>query len=82
MNTLSELSLDELIKRKLTLKGALIGFGILIGFVILIFFFLKPRPLLLVPVISFPITLLPVFISLKSINDEIRSRNSKSPGNV
>ncbi|PTT04050.1 hypothetical protein DBR11_00600 [Pedobacter sp. HMWF019] len=79
MKTLSELSLDELIKRKLTLKGALIGFGILIGLVVLIFCFLKPKPILLVPVIAFPITLLPVFISLKSINDEIRSRGSKSP---
>lgn len=83
MKPLSALSSEELIKRKSTLKGILIGFMIiaLIVAVLLVyicFFSNKRLPIAtLIPIFSLPLTWLPVFISIKSINDEIELRKQK-----
>jgi hypothetical protein len=39
-------------------------------------FFLKAKLVLFIPVMVLPITWLPIYISLKSVNDEIRLRNA------
>lgn len=76
MKKRSELSLVELNKTKSMLKGALIGFitlGVLISIVL---FFLKAKLVLFIPVMVLPITWLPIYSSLKSVNGEIRLRNT------
>lgn len=83
MKQFSELSLDELQKRKSTLKSILIGFIVLAVVIVLLFaylyFFMGKRVKIvsLIPLFILPITWLPIFISLKSINDEIVLRQSK-----
>lgn len=85
MKQFSELSLDELQKRKSTLKSVLIGFIVLAVIIVLLFaylyFFMGKRVKIvsLIPLFILPITWLPIFISLKSINDEIILRQSKNP---
>ena len=76
MKKWSELSLAELNKTKSKLKGALIGFIILGVLISLALFFLKAKLVLFIPAMVLPITWLPIYISLKSVNDEIRLRNA------
>ncbi|CAH0310439.1 hypothetical protein SRABI27_05184 [Pedobacter sp. Bi27] len=76
MKKWSELSLAELNKTKSKLKGALIGFIILGVLISLALFFLKAKLVLFIPAMVLPITWLPIYISLKSVNDEIRLRNT------
>lgn len=75
MKKWSELSLAELNKTKSKLKGALIGFIILGVLISLALFFLKAKLVLFIPAMVLPITWLPIYISLKSVNDEIRLRD-------
>ena len=75
MKKWSELSLVELNKTKSKLKGALIGFIILGVLISLALFFLKAKLVLFIPAMVLPITWLPIYISLKSVNDEIRLRD-------
>jgi len=83
MKQYSELSLDELQKRKATLKSVLIAFIVLAVVIVLLFaylFFVMGKHIKivsLIPIFVLPITWLPIFISLKSINDEIALRQSK-----
>ncbi|WP_124586490.1 hypothetical protein [Pedobacter sp. KBW06] len=79
MKKLSELSLNELVSRKSTIKACLIAFAILGVLATLTLIFLKAKPILFVALIPLLITWLPILISLKSINDEIKLRNSKNP---
>ncbi|TBO41392.1 hypothetical protein [Pedobacter kyonggii] len=76
MKKWSELSLAELNKTKSKLKGALIGFIILGVLIFLALFFLRAKLVLFIPAMVLPITWLPIYISLKSVNDEIRLRNA------
>jgi hypothetical protein len=78
MKKWSELSLVELNKTKAQLKGALIGFIILGVLISLAMFFLRAKLILFIPAMVLPITWLPIYISLKSVNDEIRLRNSEN----
>jgi hypothetical protein len=78
MKKWSELSLVELNKTKSQLKGALIGFIILGVLISLAMFFLRAKLILFIPAMVLPITWLPIYISLKSVNDEIRLRNSEN----
>ncbi|MFD2582538.1 hypothetical protein ACFSR6_08570 [Pedobacter vanadiisoli] len=76
MKKWSELSLEELNKTSSKLKGVLIGFIILGVLIALALLFLKAKLVLFVPVMVLPITWLPIYSTLKSVNDEIRLRNS------
>lgn len=76
MKKWSELSLAELNKTKSKLKGALIAFIILGVLISLALFFLKAKLVLFIPAMVLPITWLPIYISLKSVNDEIRLRSA------
>ena len=76
MKKWNELSLAELNKTKSKLKGALIAFIILGVLISLALFFLKAKLVLFIPAMVLPITWLPIYISLKSVNDEIRLRNA------
>ena len=76
MKKWSELSLAELNKTKSKLKGALIAFIILGVLISLALFFLKAKLVLFIPAMVLPITWLPIYISLKSVNNEIRLRNA------
>lgn len=82
MKKRSELSIDELKRTSSILKGALIGFGTLGLIAAITLYFLEANTVLFVPVMVFPIIALPMVMSLKSINDEISSRNSKSPSDL
>ncbi|RBQ03075.1 hypothetical protein DRW42_23615 [Pedobacter miscanthi] len=78
---LTELSIEELYKKKQMIKGALIGLGLvmLAAFIVLIYLVITaktPKVLAAVP-ISCMLALLPAFISLGQINNEIKNRNSK-----
>lgn len=76
MKKLSELSLDELNKKKSTIKAALIAFGIIGVAAAITLFLLKAKPVLFIPLFVLPITWFPIFISLKSITDEIKNRQA------
>ncbi|WP_293305351.1 hypothetical protein [Pedobacter sp. UBA5917] len=78
---LTELSIEELYKKKQTIKGALIGLGVvmLAAFAVLLYLVVTaktPKALAAIP-ISCMLALLPAFISLGQINTEIKNRNSK-----
>jgi hypothetical protein len=75
MKKLSELNLKELTSRKSKLRGCLIAFVILGVLAVLTLLFLKAKPVSFIPVLVLPMTWLPLLISLKAINEEIKSRN-------
>ena len=83
MKQFSELTLEELYKRKATIKGVLIAFIVLavliaLGFTYLFFFGKKSLSIpTLIPLFILPITWVPIFISIKSLNEEIESRKTK-----
>lgn len=78
MKKRSELSLAELNKTRSQLKGALIGLIILGVLISLALFFLRAKLVLFIPAMVLPITWLPIYISLKSVNDEIKVRNAEN----
>ena len=78
---LNELSVEELYKKKQSIKGALIGLGLvmLAAFAILLYLVFTaktPKVLAAIP-ISCALALLPAFISLGQINIEIKNRALK-----
>ena len=76
-NQLSELTLDELYKKKKTLQGATIGLGIvmLIAFSILLYLVFKNRNFALITIIPAGlISLIPGIIGLAQVNSEIKLR--------
>jgi ABC-type bacteriocin/lantibiotic exporter with double-glycine peptidase domain len=78
-NKLSGLTLEELYKRKKTLQGAAIGFGIVmvIAFCILLYLVFQSRKFGLIAIIPAGfMTLLPAIIGLSQVNTEIKSRKS------
>lgn len=75
---LTEFNSEELTKRKALLTGCLVGFGILVVLAACLLIFLKAAPVLFVPLFVFPIILMPVFILLKSVNDELKSRSIRN----
>jgi hypothetical protein len=77
--TLSELSTEQLVKRKQLLKGVLIGSAIVwLSLIGAVFFLLikKANNLSpgLIPVLALPVVLMPLFIHLGQISKEIKSR--------
>jgi len=78
MKKLSELDLNELTSRRNTLKSCLIAFILLGALIFLLLLFLKAKPVSYISIMVLPITWLPLFISLKSIDEEIKSRNLQS----
>ena len=78
-NALKEMNDSDLLKRKNTIKGVLIGFGILfimaIGTMMSLYANKPFNPVLFVPCFAIPLTLLPVFVIYNSIKTEIKSRN-------
>lgn len=73
---LSELTLEELYKRKTTLKAILISFIMVVTVAAIILICLKAKPVLYISLLTFPTTLLPLSIAFKQINDEIKLRNT------
>lgn len=81
-NPFEELTNEKLIKRRNLLKGVVIGFAVffVITVGILIYLFAtkgsKNMPIAtLIPVFTLPVTMMPILISLASMNKEIKSRN-------
>ena len=78
-NALKEMNDSDLLKRKNTIKGVLIGFGILfimaIGTMMSLYANKPFNPVLLLPCFVIPLTQLPVFVIYSSIKTEIKSRN-------
>lgn len=75
--SLSELTLAELKTKKKGIQSATIGLGIvmLISFFVLLYLAItSKKPALMAIGGCFSITLLPVLISLKQINEEIKKR--------
>ncbi|SOD14346.1 hypothetical protein [Pedobacter xixiisoli] len=74
---LAELSTENLTKRRDLLKGVLIAFSIfwvlLIGLAIY-FYIAKAKATLFIPLMVFPITLLPLFLQLKPLQTELKNR--------
>ncbi len=78
-NKLSALTLEELYKRKKTLQGATIGFGIVmvLAFCILLYLIIQSKNFGLIAIIPAGfMTLLPAIIGLSQVNTEIKSRKS------
>jgi len=78
---ITELSVQELYKKKQGLQGVLIGLGLVLltAFVIILylaFSYRMPKVLVIVPVCC-SLTFLPAFISLGQINTEIKNRDFK-----
>ncbi|MCX2493201.1 hypothetical protein OQX63_06940 [Pedobacter sp. PF22-3] len=79
--SLTEISIQELDKKKKGLLGALIGLGVVLLIASVIIFYLAftskmPKVLIVVPICS-SLTLLPAFISLSQINAELKNRKAK-----
>lgn len=81
-NPFAALANDKLIKRKNLFKGILIGFAItwlLIALTFAYIFFTRGFKnnsfIVLIPLSTLPITLLPTFINLNLLTKEIKSRN-------
>ena len=80
--TLADLTNEKLIKRRILLKGVVIRFGIffIITLGILTYLFAskgaKNIPFAtLIPVFTLPVTLMPILITLSSLNMEVKARN-------
>lgn len=78
---LTELSIEELYKKKQGIQGALIGLGLVMLAAVVILLYLvftakTPKVLAAIP-ITCALALLPAFISLGQINAEIKNRTSK-----
>lgn len=77
MKKLQDLAAEELAKRKSLLTGCFVAFGILLVFAAILLILLKAKPVFFIPLFVFPITLMPIIISLKTISDELKSRGMK-----
>ena len=76
---LSDMTIDELNKRKNTLKGAMIGISIvmIIAYGILLYLVIKSKNFVFLTIIpSGFLTLIPIIMGLKQIDAEIKSRLS------
>ncbi|WP_159474077.1 hypothetical protein [Chryseobacterium sp. 18068] len=79
-NKLSELSIEELESKKKTILNATIGIGsvMLIACCAIFYFAITSKNFALIAVaIGSSMTLMPSFISIGQINNEIKSRKSK-----
>lgn len=76
-NKLSEVSTEDLLKRKKLFKGVLTGVGImwvlLLGAAIY-FYGKKSNVALFVPLIALPVTLQPAMMHIKALEKELKSR--------
>jgi len=78
MKRLSELSLEELTKQRNALKGVLIAFALsflVLGCIYGYIWFVKQGSITCIPLMVLPITWIPLGISLKNLNKEIKSRS-------
>ncbi len=81
-NIYEELTNEELLKKKDLIKGIAIGFGIILILVIAIVIYLfatnrfkNASIAILIPVLTLPITFIPLLINLSLLNKEIKTRN-------
>ncbi|WP_379091495.1 hypothetical protein [Pedobacter sp. UC225_65] len=81
MKQLSKYTLAQLTKSRALLIGCLIGIGLLWQLVIIVFlylYFFKDQAVPFFVLLILPTTSIGVFISLKSLNNEIKSRTLKT----
>jgi uncharacterized membrane protein YqhA len=79
-NKNAELSIEELVMKKKKLRGVIIGIGMVIIFACALLIYLaiiKKNIALVVVAISCAVALLPSFLGLNQIDEEIKSRYSK-----
>ncbi len=76
------LSDEDLLKKRKTIKSAVIGLGIadLLATIIIVYLFASADPesrkiTTLLPLFILPITFMPLIVSLSQINTEVKSRN-------
>lgn len=81
-NMFQNLTNEELLKKRNTLKGIAIGFGVMFLLAIVAFISIimmkgsKGFPYATcVPFLAMPITMRPLLINLKMVNQEMKSRN-------
>lgn len=81
-NIYEKLTNEELIKKRNTLKGVSIGFGIvfLLGIIAFIALLIMKGPkgfpfAAFIPFIVMPVTITPLLINLNLVNKEIKARN-------
>lgn len=72
MKNIQDSGSEELTKKKVLLTACMIAFGILLVVAACLLIFLEAKPVFFIPLFVFPITLMPVFISLKTITDELK----------
>lgn len=75
---LSELSTEQLLKRKQVLKGAFIALAIVWLFalgIVLYLYINKSIGKAFLPIAVLPLTMLPVFAQISALNAELKSRN-------
>ena len=75
MKKRSEMNLNELTGRRTMIKSCLIAFGILGILIAALLIFIEAKLTVFIPVMMLPITWLPLFLSLQTINKEIKSRD-------
>ncbi|WP_311951326.1 hypothetical protein [Mucilaginibacter terrae] len=83
-NSLLELSIQDLIKRRDLLKGVLIGFSILWLLILgmMVYFLINKSstktliPFAILPT-ALPVTILPVYIYMNTLNNKIKLREKK-----
>lgn len=74
---LAKCSLEELEKRKKLLTTCIITFGILGVLLIVLLIVINANKTHFVPVLILPVTWLPMFTSLRAVNDELKLRTLK-----
>lgn len=81
-NIYEELTNEELLKKKDLFKGIAIGFGIILILVIATVVYLfatkgfkNASIAIIIPVLTLPITFVPLLINLSLLNKEIKTRN-------
>lgn len=79
-NSLAALSTEKIIKRRNLLKGVLTGFSLmwLVLIALAVYFYVtKSNAKLFIPLAVFPMTLLPLFLQLKTLHSELKKREQK-----
>ncbi|MEO0059050.1 MAG: hypothetical protein RLZZ312_697 [Bacteroidota bacterium] len=76
----SEMTLEELLKKRNVIKSAAIGLGTVMVFATTVLIYIaitEKKPALAFISIGFFVSLLPIIISISQINKEIKSRDSQ-----
>jgi Kef-type K+ transport system membrane component KefB len=84
MKRLSELSLEELLKNKARTRAVLIAYVIVVFVLIAVCLYIRfvmLRPITFIPFGILPIMSIPIAVSLKNINAEIKERQAYEKNN-